>query len=161
MDPDIDFVKTMILHHILAISMLEIEILRGHDQKAKDLAAQTKAGNLASRTRLQEFLKTHGVPVMDPQADEFMAKMDSVMLKMRETINSIPEYEDPDFHFAEMMIHHHQGAIDMSDLELHYGHDAKAKEEAKKQIDKQQKEIIELAKFKNGHGHLDDIEMSR
>lgn len=152
MDPDVDFAKMMISHHTLAISMADIELQYGHEQKAKDLATQTKAGNMASRTRLQQFLAAHGAPVMDPDADEFMAKMDSSMMKMNETMKAFHKSNDPDYDFAEMMTHHHQGAIDMSELELDYGNDAAAKDEAQKQIDEQQKEIIELAKFRNEHG---------
>ncbi|MBX9852483.1 MAG: DUF305 domain-containing protein [Cytophagaceae bacterium] len=152
MDPDVDFAQMMIDHHGLAISMANIELQYGHEQKAKDIASQTKAANIASRTRLQQFLATHGAPVMDADANEFMAKMDSVMMKMNETMKSFHKSNDPDYDFSEMMTHHHQGAIDMSELELDYGNDAAAREEAQKQIDEQQMEIIELAKFRTEHG---------
>lgn len=151
MDPDVDFAKMMIEHHNLAISMANIELQYGHEQKAKDLASQTKAGNQESKIRLQQFLSVHGAPVMDMGTD-FQEKMDSVMLKMNETMKAFHKSNDPDYDFSEMMTHHHQGAIDMSEIELHYGNDAASKNEAQMQIDEQQKEIIKLAKFRSEHG---------
>ena len=78
--------------------------------------------------------------------------MDEAMMKMEETMNAVPETIDPDYDFAEMMIHHHQGAIDMSEIELEYGNDKPAKMEAEMIIEHQQKEIIELGEFRNDHG---------
>ncbi len=63
-----------------------------------------------------------------------------------------PMTMDPDVDFAEMMIHHHQGAIDMSRVELKYGVAEMALEEAQMIVDHQEEEIIELARFRNEHG---------
>ena len=52
--------------------------------------------------------------------------------------------EDPDVAFVCGMIAHHQGAIDMANVELKYGDDQWAKEMAQKVIDAQTKEIAEM-----------------
>lgn len=53
--------------------------------------------------------------------------------------------------FAMMMIPHHQGAIDMAEVELKYGTDPVMKEMAQKIIDAQKKEIEEFKKWQAGH----------
>lgn len=53
--------------------------------------------------------------------------------------------------FAMMMIPHHQGAIDMAEVELKYGTDPVMKEMAQKIIDAQKKEIEEFKKWQSEH----------
>ena len=52
--------------------------------------------------------------------------------------------EDADVAFVCGMIAHHQGAIDMAEIELEHGDDDWAKEMAQKVIDAQTKEIAEM-----------------
>ena len=54
---------------------------------------------------------------------------------------------DFDYDFASMMIHHHQGAIDMSQVELSKGSDAQVKGWAQKIIDAQKAEITQFQQF--------------
>lgn len=54
---------------------------------------------------------------------------------------------DFDYDFANMMIHHHQAAIDMSQVELSKGSDAQVKGWAQKIIDAQKAEITQFQKF--------------
>jgi uncharacterized protein (DUF305 family) len=53
----------------------------------------------------------------------FMRQMDSDMEKMMHNMHSPGYSGDPDIDFLTMMIPHHQGAIDMSRLQLIYGKD--------------------------------------
>ena len=48
---------------------------------------------------------------------------------------------DPDRDFANMMIPHHQGAVDMAELELRFGHNERLKRLAQGIIVEQQQEI--------------------
>lgn len=57
---------------------------------------------------------------------------------------------DADKDFAMMMIAHHQGAIDMAEIELKYGKDPALKEMAQKIIDAQKKEIEEFKLWQSG-----------
>ncbi len=54
---------------------------------------------------------------------------------------------DFDYDFASMMIYHHQGAIDMSQVELTKGSDAQVKSWAQKIIDAQKAEISQFQQF--------------
>ena len=154
MDPDVDFAHMMIPHHMGSVEMAQIELKYGHEERALQLAKQAKESDEASIKRLQAFLDSHGEPkpVSEDTYNQFKMKMDQAMMKMEETMKAVPETIDPDYDFAEMMIHHHQGAIDMSEIELEFGKDEPAKMEAQMIIEHQQEEIIKLAEFRNAHG---------
>jgi uncharacterized protein (DUF305 family) len=51
---------------------------------------------------------------------------------------------DPDIDFAQMMIPHHQGAIDMARVELETGKDPQLRQMAQKVIEDQEREIAML-----------------
>lgn len=55
-------------------------------------------------------------------ADSFQALMHAAMSRMNATMMA-PTTGDPDRDFATMMIPHHQGAIEMAEAELRFGHD--------------------------------------
>ncbi len=57
-----------------------------------------------------------------PADEGFTKAMDSAMARMDHDMMTAPT-GDVDRDFAQMMIPHHQGAIDMALAELHYGHD--------------------------------------
>lgn len=82
---------------------------------------------------------------------EMMAKMDTMKMT-----------KDPDNDFAMMMRMHHQGAIDMANLELKSGSDATMKQMAQSIIQSQQAEITQLTAFLASHpphGNDPDFDM--
>src|SRR5258708_40103792 len=52
---------------------------------------------------------------------EFMQAMEASMKKMDRDMAAAPMNGDVDHDFATMMMPHHQGAIDMANVELRYG----------------------------------------
>jgi hypothetical protein len=74
------------------------------------------------------------------------------MMKSMDQMKSMPTTGDIDKDFAMMMRVHHQGALEMADLELKSGKDPKMKAMAREIIEGQRKEIKEfddwLAKHK-------------
>lgn len=85
--------------------------------------------------------------------------MDNMMNKM----HSMQMSGDFDVDFANMMIEHHQGGIDMAQVELSQGKDERLKAKAQEIITKQQKEQQKLRDFvksykpsgmKHGEGEL-------
>ncbi len=70
--------------------------------------------------------------------------MHGSMMGMMKGMESMRMSGDTDRDFAAMMKVHHQGAIDMAQLELKKGKDAKMRALAKRIIEAQQKEIKEL-----------------
>jgi len=57
-----------------------------------------------------------------PAPDTFRSLMETAMARMDHGM-AVPYSGDPDRDFAAMMIPHHQGAIDMAEIELRFGHD--------------------------------------
>ncbi|GAA4429692.1 DUF305 domain-containing protein [Pontibacter saemangeumensis] len=151
MDPDVDFARMMIPHHQGSIDMSNIVLKYAKHEEMKQLARKFKEGDSESQARLRSFLDAHGDPV--PTAGpEFMQEMEQAMMKMNQTMRAYNMSNDPDYDFAEIMTHHHQGAIDMSQIELKHGKDEPALDEARMIIEHQQEDIIELGEFRNEHG---------
>lgn len=74
-----------------------------------------------------------------------------VMSKMMQDMQRMQMTNDADHDFAMMMKQHHQGAIDMSNIELSKGTNAGLKQVAQKTIDDSQKDINELSTFLGSH----------
>jgi uncharacterized protein (DUF305 family) len=71
----------------------------------------------------------------------------AAMMKMHPAMMQGMMAKDPDVAFACGMIAHHQGAIDMAEVELKYGDNDEAKKTAQKIIDAQTKEIAEFKQW--------------
>jgi Domain of unknown function (DUF305) len=75
-----------------------------------------------------------------PGADTFRSLMDTAMERMDHGM-AVPYSDDPDRDFAAMMIPHHQGAVDMAEAELRFGHDERLRRLAQAIIVEQRQEI--------------------
>lgn len=82
-----------------------------------------------------------------PASDAMMKTMQSGMSQMM----SMKMTGDPDHDFAMMLKMHHQGAVEMADLEIKQGKDAKTKALATRIKATNQKEIKELDQFLSSH----------
>lgn len=80
---------------------------------------------------------------MDEAHKAYMAGM----MKMHPAMMQGMMAKDPDVAFACGMIAHHQGAIDMAEVELKYGDNDEAKKMAQTIIDAQTKEIAEFTQW--------------
>ncbi len=76
---------------------------------------------------------------MTPAQHEMML----VMQKMNQNMMAVKD-KDPDRLFAKQMMAHHQGAIDMSEVELKMGHDEGAKRIARKTAEENRASIAEI-----------------
>ena len=95
----------------------------------KSSAETPPAGHSAANTAM----------VLDHQKEA----MEGMMTMDRDMMQGMMK-EDPDVAFICGMIAHHQGAIDMANVELKYGDDQWAKEMAQKVIDAQTREIADM-----------------
>ena len=73
--------------------------------------------------------------------------MKKMMMGMNEKMSAMKPSGNPDVDFASMMKIHHQGAIDMAEVELRDGKDTQMRKMAKDIIRAQKKEIAQLDKF--------------
>jgi uncharacterized protein (DUF305 family) len=78
-------------------------------------------------------------------ADEapFLKENDVAMTKMMDDM-SIKPTGDVDRDFVAMMVPHHQGAIDMAQAELRYGHNEQLRRIAQEIVVEQQQEIVAM-----------------
>ena len=76
-------------------------------------------------------------------ADEYMAAMQ----KMDEPMMGAVMMPDPDNAFILGMIPHHQGAVDMANIQLKYGADATARAFAQRIVIEQEQEIAEMRRW--------------
>lgn len=87
---------------------------------------------------------THNTsPVMNEMQKELSQSMDKMHADMAKSINE----ENADVAFAEGMIAHHMGAIDMAKIELKYGTDPEMKKLAEEIINAQEPEIKQMQKW--------------
>ena len=66
------------------------------------------------------------------------------MTKMHDEMMAGMAYNDPDAAFAQGMLGHHIGAVDMAEIQLKYGTDAEMRQLAQQVIDAQQPEIEQM-----------------
>lgn len=106
-------------------------------------AASTTASTPMSHEEHMQAMATASASNMQAstsQPPHIMAYMDS-MDKMHQAMSAGVQAKNADVGFAKGMIPHHEGAIDMATIELHYGKETEMKALAQKIIDAQQGEI--------------------
>lgn len=77
--------------------------------------------------------------------------MRGYMMNMRNHMDAMKSSGDIDYDFAAMMRIHHQGAVDMAEMELKKGKDPKMQQMAKDIIAAQNKEIAEFDQWLAQH----------
>ena len=90
-----------------------------------------------------------GGPAITQTTDSSKAYM-AVHEKMMKDMMMSPS-GDADKDFAMMMVPHHQGAIDMAEIELKYGKDPDLRKMAEKIIHAQKEEIADFKKWLAKH----------
>lgn len=78
-------------------------------------------------------------------------EMMDAMAKMNKTMGDAVMTGDPDKDFVRMMMPHHQGAIDMAEVELKYGKDRAMRKMATGIVAAQKKEIGEMQRWLAKH----------
>ena len=87
--------------------------------------------------------------------------MKSMMKDNNDKMGSMAMTGNADVDFAMMMKVHHQGAIDMAEMELKHGKEPQMKKMAKEIIAAQKKEIAQFDKFLASHGHAHGTEKAK
>lgn len=109
---------------------------------APALAQQTPNRNAASAPAMS------GMAAPVSPADHALT---AGMAKMNEAMSAAPMTGNPDRDFVSMMVPHHQGAIDMAQVELRYGKDPILRRMAEDIVAAQQKEIAEMRRWQAKH----------
>ncbi len=88
----------------------------------------------------------HKVP-MTPMHQEY----NDAMTRMHNEMMTAASYNDPDSAFAQGMLGHHLGAIDMAQTQLKYGKDKEMRALAQQIIAAQETEVSQMQKWLNSH----------
>lgn len=143
-DPEIDFLRMMVIHHQGAINMSNLELQEGKDDSLKRTAQKIINEQQEEILQFNIYLAANTVNNSEPAFG--MEQMDN-MMKMGDLSDVQFITGDIDNDFASLMIPHHQAAIDNAQAYLTYGNDTQAKTWAQKIIDTQKMEIIELSSW--------------
>ncbi|WP_345226530.1 DUF305 domain-containing protein [Hymenobacter koreensis] len=141
-DPDHDFAAQMVLHHDAAIKMSEEELRAGSNQEMKTIAQDVITKQRAEITQFNTFLGSH--QPMQPLVPQFNQIQKTNMDRMMAASNGRAMTMRTDVDYAQMMVDHHQAAIDNSEALLQHGRNATMRQMAQAIITDQRQEIAAL-----------------
>ncbi len=141
-DVDRDFVAMMVPHHQGAIDMAEAELSYGHNELLRRLAQEIIVTQQEEIAEMRHALvSTAASPSSRPEEASFLARSNAAMARMMAGMKIKPS-NDVDRDFVAMMVPHHQGAIDMAEAELSYGHNEPLLGLAQEIITTQEQQIV-------------------
>ena len=140
-DADVTFAQQMVPHHEQALDMAKLVPSRSSDAKVRDLAQRVEKAQGPEITQLNQWLKEWG---SESKSDHQGHDMSGMMSD--EDMGELEKASGAEFDrmWLEMMIEHHEGAVEMAKKELADGQDENAKKLAQAVIDGQQQEITEM-----------------
>ncbi|MGI8948881.1 MAG: DUF305 domain-containing protein [Ornithinimicrobium sp.] len=141
-EADVTFATEMIPHHYQAIQMADMA-LAADDTTLTALAEQIKAAQAPEIETMSQWLTSWGEEVPDGSA---MGSMDMGGMMSQEDMDSLMQMQGGGFDamWLQMMIEHHQGAIEMAQTEVAQGQQPDATALAEQIITAQQAEIEQM-----------------
>ena len=153
---DVTFVQQMIPHHTEAVNMAKLVSSRSKNPQVIDLASRIEKGQDPEIQQMQGWLSSWNASMpgmntatMPGMSDGSMPGMSGGSMPGMMSADEMKQLEQAkgaefDKMWLDMMIKHHQGAVEMAKTELSKGGNADAKALAQKIIDAQQAEITEM-----------------
>lgn len=140
-DADVMFLQMMYPHHAQAIDMSKLVADRSQDQEVITLAQNIEKAQGPEMTKMTDLLQSVGKPAPSAESSGHMTGVMST-----EQMTSLEALSGAAFDrmWLQMMIDHHEGAIDMSNTELQDGINPDAKKMAQAIIANQQAEITQM-----------------
>ena len=148
---DVTFATDMLPHHAQALSMVDLTLGRKLDPEVADLAEQIRDTQVPETETMVDWLTEWGEPIPETSRDHANAdshdgmEMGSDMpgILTGEEMQELEDAPDAEFEqlFLEMMIEHHEGAIEMAKTELDEGRYIPARDLAEGIVSGQQAEI--------------------
>jgi uncharacterized protein (DUF305 family) len=147
-DADVMFAQMMIPHHEQAVEMAELAPERAADPEIKELAAKIKAAQDPEIQAMKGWLTGWGKAAPEGgMGHDMPGVMSGVMSEEDMTKLKAAKGAQFDKLFAQQMIAHHNGAIEMARTEQSSGTNPEAKELAKTIEATQQAEVEQLQKI--------------
>lgn len=141
-DQDVMFAQSMVVHHNQAIDMAQLILDKeGIDPRVAELARDIEAAQAPEIDQLNRFLEEWGAS--DDMHD--MHDMDGMMSESDMADLEAATGVDASRLFLEQMTMHHEGAVEMAQMEVDRGQDPEAMALAQKIIDDQTAELTLIA----------------
>ncbi|AHH21350.1 hypothetical protein NONO_c65800 [Nocardia nova SH22a] len=140
-DADVAFLTMMYPHHAQAVDMAKMVPSRSQNQQLITLAANVEKAQAPEMEQFAALLHSFGKPA---PAATMNHPMNGVMTQDQMTQLQNATGADFDRMWLQMMIDHHQGAVEMANTELANGSNAEAKTLAQNIITAQQAEIQQM-----------------
>ncbi|MEP7331687.1 MAG: DUF305 domain-containing protein [Terracoccus sp.] len=142
---DVAFAAGMVPHHQQAVTMSQMAQKQATNAKVKSLAAEIQAAQGPEITTMTGWLTAWGQPAPTSGGHDMSqmggAGMGGMMTDEQMQQLSAASGSAFDRMWLQMMVAHHQGAVEMSGVELRDGKNADARKLAQQIIDAQKKEI--------------------
>ncbi|MFJ3093502.1 DUF305 domain-containing protein [Streptomyces hydrogenans] len=142
-DADVMFAQMMIPHHEQALEMAKLADGRAEDADVKRIVAAVEKAQDPEIQKMKAWLKGWGKPESAGMGHSMAGMMSEQDMKDLAAAKG----EDFDRTFAELMIAHHEGAVEMARTEQKDGGNAEAKALAGEVVRAQTAEIAELRKI--------------
>ncbi|MFE1266737.1 DUF305 domain-containing protein [Streptomyces sp. NPDC058758] len=142
-DADVMFAQMMIPHHEQALEMAKLADGRAEDADVKRIVAAVEKAQDPEIRKMKAWLKGWGKPESAGMGHSMAGMMSEQDMKDLAAAKG----EDFDRTFAELMIAHHEGAVEMAKTEQKDGGNAEAKALAGEVVRAQTAEIAELRKI--------------
>ena len=149
-EADVTFAQGMLPHHRQAIEMSELAADRAEDPEVLTLTEEISAAQEPEIRTLTAFLEAWGADVpaedmsmdgMDHGGDEAMDDMAGMMGPDDMTALESAQGAEFDEMFLQMMVEHHEGAVDMAETQVDEGENPGAVDLAETIIETQESEI--------------------
>ncbi|MCA2202465.1 DUF305 domain-containing protein [Streptomyces sp. SMS_SU21] len=146
---DVTFAKGMIPHHRQAVEMADLAPDRARSAEVKKLAAEIKKAQAPEIEKLSGWLTSWGetVPAEGAMDHSMHGGMDGMMSAEEMTALENASGRAFDTAFMEMMIKHHEGAVEMAKTEQSDGAHTPARKMAADIIASQSAEIEQMKKL--------------
>ncbi len=153
-EADVDFAGDMIQHHAQALEMVDLTMGRDLDPEVEQLTEQIRDAQAPEIERMADWLEEWDEPVPATSRDhasehgsghgalaEDMPGMMSAEAMQRLEDATGDEFQDL---WLEMMIEHHEGAVEMAETQVEEGRNRRAIALAKEIIGAQEREIATM-----------------
>lgn len=153
-ETDVWFAQMMIVHHEGAVEMAELAVEDATTEEVRALAERIRDAQGPEIELMQGWLDAWGEPEPGGMDHGGMnhGGMDMEGMDQQEAMASLEGLDglDVDRSFLDLMIAHHRGAVEMSEVELADGSDPAALDLAEQIIEDQEAEIAEMEDLLRG-----------
>lgn len=146
-DADTEFAQLMIVHHGGAIEMADLAVEKAESQQVRNLAGRISAAQGPEIDQMTSWLEGWGESTLmagHEGMDHGGMEMDG--MSQEEAMSHLQGLTGAEFdrRFLELMIAHHQGAVEMAETQVEDGQNPQALQLAQAIVDDQRAEIAEM-----------------